>query len=415
VYDLTEFQKIHPGGISRLRMSAGRDVTVLLETTHDHSVLEVLRRYRVGSLRVAEHPIFNQPNEFALTLRRRVKEHFKTTGQDPKYSPDILIRCLVPIFGIGGCYYLLYWNSTVRLSTIKTLITMVVWSWSYFAFTTYWVHDASHASLTHNPRVWDAMGTVYNFVMGFSDIVWFHRHVLGHHPYTNVQGVDPDISVEPFSITRFLPSQKWSPIYSIQHIYAPILYSLLTHFSKLQDILACLRQSTDMIPINPLSRSQLFVFWAGKVFFFTYRCLLPIIFSPSSTARVISTFLFSEIMLSWIAAFVFESNHVVGDVLWVQPPKEGNFTIDWVQMQIETAQDYGHGSWITTFLTGSLNYQVVHHVFPQINQKYYPEIADIVRSTCREFGIKYRVRDSFFQALGDHLLLLKRMGLDKKP
>lgn len=41
--------------------------------------------------------------------------------------------------------------------------------------------------------------------------------------------------------------------------------------------------------------------------------------------------------------------------------------IDWTQMQIETTQDYGHDSLITTLLTGSLNYQAVHHIFPQVS------------------------------------------------
>ena len=185
--------------------------------------------------------------------------------------------------GIAFCYYGVYWNEAVRQSVLRTAVLMLVWSWSYFGFTIYWVHDASHASFTHSPWVWDSMGIIYNFVMGFSDKVWFYKHgicvssrcgldlelidilVLGHHPYTNIVGVDPDISTEPFSITRFLPSQEWLPLYSFQHIYGPALYSLLTHFSKLQDIFAYTSLTNDQIPMNPFTTSDKFIFWGGKV------------------------------------------------------------------------------------------------------------------------------------------------------
>lgn len=57
-----------------------------------------------------------------------------------------------------------------------------------------------------------------------------------------------------------------------------------------------------------------------------------------------------------------------------------------------TSQDYGHGSWFWTVFSGSLNYQVVHHLFPGINQYYYPKIAPLIMHTCAEFGITYHVK-----------------------
>lgn len=52
----------------------------------------------------------------------------------------------------------------------------------------------------------------------------------------------------------------------------------------------------------------------------------------------------------------------------------------------------------------------LHLTQSQVNQAYYPEIAGIVRKTCSEFGVKYRIRDSFIEAAGDHLQLLKKLG-----
>lgn len=75
-------------------------------------------------------------------------------------------------------------------------------------------------------------------------------------------------------------------------------------------------------------------------------------------------FFVTEALLSWMAAMVFEANHVVEDVAWHVADENNQIAADWVQIQIESAQDYAHNHWWTTFLTGSLNYQVVHHIFP---------------------------------------------------
>jgi len=36
--------------------------------------------------------------------------------------------------------------------------------------------------------------------------------------------------------------------------------------------------------------------------------------------------------------------------------------------------------------------QVVHHIFPGINQYYYPQIAPIVKQACKEFGVPFNVK-----------------------
>lgn len=35
---------------------------------------------------------------------------------------------------------------------------------------------------------------------------------------------------------------------------------------------------------------------------------------------------------------------------------------------------------------------MIHHLFPGINQYYYPAIAPIVKETCKEYGVPYNVK-----------------------
>lgn len=54
--------------------------------------------------------------------------------------------------------------------------------------------------------------------------------------------------------------------------------------------------------------------------------------------------------------------------------------------------------------------QVEHHLFPGISQYYYPEIAPIVKQTCKEFNIPFRYENTFAAALLEHFKYLKQMG-----
>ena len=61
-------------------------------------------------------------------------------------------------------------------------------------------------------------------------------------------------------------------------------------------------------------------------------------------------------------------------------------------------------------LSGALNHQTTHHLFPGVSQYYYPQITPIIRKTCQEFGVRYNYKETFSQALGAHFLHLKSLG-----
>lgn len=61
-------------------------------------------------------------------------------------------------------------------------------------------------------------------------------------------------------------------------------------------------------------------------------------------------------------------------------------------------------------LTGALNHQVAHHLFPYVLQSYYPLITPIIQETCAEFGIKYNCEANLFQVIRNHIKYLFEMG-----
>lgn len=89
------------------------------------------------------------------------------------------------------------------------------------------------------------------------------------------------------------------------------------------------------------------------------------------------------------------------------------FKDEWALTQLKTTVDYAHGDKIYTLLSGALNYQTTHHLFPGVSQYHYPAIALIVRKTAKEFGYPYFVLPSFWAALSCHFKQLETMGFDK--
>jgi len=83
---------------------------------------------------------------------------------------------------------------------------------------------------------------------------------------------------------------------------------------------------------------------------------------------------------------------------------------EWAIAQILTSVDYGHNSFFQTFLSGALNYQTIHHLFPGVSQYHYPAIAPIVIDVCKKFKVPYNVLPSFKDAIGAHVEYLYKMG-----
>jgi fatty acid desaturase (delta-4 desaturase) len=67
--------------------------------------------------------------------------------------------------------------------------------------------------------------------------------------------------------------------------------------------------------------------------------------------------------------------------------RETGKPVCWYKAQVETSSTYG-GS-LAGALTGGLNLQVEHHLFPRMCSAYYPIIAPTVRAVCKKHGVRY--------------------------
>lgn len=69
-------------------------------------------------------------------------------------------------------------------------------------------HDANHGAYSKNSWLEYTLGTTLD-VIGASSFMWKQQHVVGHHTYTNVEGLDPDIRVKDPDVRRVSQHQPW--------------------------------------------------------------------------------------------------------------------------------------------------------------------------------------------------------------
>ena len=82
----------------------------------------------------------------------------------------------------------------------------------------------------------------------------------------------------------------------------------------------------------------------------------------------------------------------------------------WADLQMHTTANFATKNKLVNFLSGGLNFQIEHHLFPTICHVHYPEISEIVKSTAEEFGIPYLENKTFSNAIASHFSTLKRFG-----
>jgi fatty acid desaturase len=62
--------------------------------------------------------------------------------------------------------------------------------------------------------------------------------------------------------------------------------------------------------------------------------------------------------------------------------------LDYLRRQVLTSRNV-HGGWFTDLLLGGLNYQIEHHLFPNMPRASLPRAQRIVRKYCAELNIPY--------------------------
>lgn len=272
------------------------------------------------------------------------------------------------------------------------------------------MHDANHGSYSSNATLNKILGYTLNLIGGHS-LTWKVQHNVMHHTYTNVYGLDEDIEDKP--ILRLSPDGKLWKIHRYQHLYAPLLYALATIswilWKDFKALAAYNKEGkTQDLGHNPVS--EFIILTVTKIAYWGIFFVMPLVFLSYAWWIPVLGFFLMHVTAGIIMTVVFQLAHVVEKTDHFQPNEEGNIENVWAIHQMATTANFARKNKFISWFVGGLNFQVEHHLFPNICHVHYPEIAKIVKSTADEFDIPYLEYNTFTGALASHFKTLYRLG-----
>lgn len=251
---------------------------------------------------------------------------------------------------------------------------------------------------------------------------WAHEHNQLHH-YNTGQQEDPDIVERNawFIRHRNMPrvckwllggllvmSWKWS-------YYAPNTFFALKQHRKIH---AQSREQAKADPVPSMGAVKRWIIPGEKVWLpvsawgveYWLRCVLPYgllrfglvpaLFLPLGTAAwlaVLVNTLLAEVVANAITFLTIAPNHT-GDDLYrfdSRPKSRAEFYLQ----QCAGSVNYPGGSDLRDFLQGYLNYQIEHHLWPDLPLLKYRQAAPRLKAICRRHGVPY-IEESVFRRFG---------------
>ncbi len=271
------------------------------------------------------------------------------------------------------------------------------------------MHEGGHQSFSRYKWVNNLSAYCLN-VMGGNAMFWKIKHNINHHTYTNIEGMDHDIEVEPFM--RLHQSQPRYWMHRFQHIYWVILYGgTYLSWIFIDDFVKYFTGNVATGTENKKWKAkEHLIFWGTKITYLFLYIGLPIAYAglwPALIGFGIMTF-----SCGLCIGIVFQMAHVVEHTAFPEPHADSNkIEQEWAIHQVQTTANFGTGSKVLSWFLGGLNFQVEHHLFPKISHVHYPAINKLVKETCEEFNVTYLEYPTLLKAFYSHLLYIKRMGI----
>jgi linoleoyl-CoA desaturase len=346
--------------------------------------------------------------DFVATLNKRVNDYFKTHKISRHANPEMVIKTIV-MFGLYFIPYFLIVTSTVTgAAWLIALVIVMGIGLSGIGLSV--MHDANHGAYSHIPWVNTTIGYSLNLV-GANAFNWKMQHNVLHHTYTNIHDEDEDIS--PRGVLRLSPHSEWKHMHRYQFIYAWLLYGLMTIvWMVAKDFMRIVHyQKTGLAKKHKANiRHEWSILIATKLVYVGYIFVIPLLFTSLAWWHILLGIFMMHYLAGFMLAIIFQPAHVIEGTDYPLPNEDHALENNWAVHQLMTTTNFGNNSRWFSWYVGGLNFQIEHHLFPNICHVHYRKIAGIVKETALEFDLPYKSARTFMGALAGHARLLKQLG-----
>jgi fatty acid desaturase len=241
-------------------------------------------------------------------------------------------------------------------------------------------HDAAHRQIFLSCRANEWAGLINGTLLGGLSYGWWHSKHTKHHANPNKQDKDPDVASGVVAFTPQARAQRRGIAAILADRQGYFFFPLLL----LEGLNLHVRSVQRIVGREPMKRrwweiSFLAVRLGG------YVTVLMLVLSPGKAAA------FLGVQLGLYGLYMgcaFTPNHTGMPIV---PP---NLKIDFLRRQVLMSRNV-NGGWVIHFLLGGLNYQVEHHLFPNMPRPNLRHVQPLVRQTCDTHRIAYTEKSLF--------------------
>lgn len=317
-------------------------------------------------------------DNISLTMLRR---EFARRGWYEKATGKVVLEMLLKLFLAAGgmLVFVTVANPLVRLFGI-----MISTAGSIGVGTS--THTSSHYATSE--RKWVNEWLTYfgfPFFLGFSATYWWQQHLSIHHPSPNVIGVDFDADLSPwFAVTEddLARSSGWRHFYykRLQWLAFPIAIALYGFNTQRLGLIHVLRALSD----SQRRKRAHFIDLGALLVHFLLTMVLPLFYF--GVKPVVAIYIIRVTLLGYATFFILGPGHLPAEAAYIRRDLKKE---DFLLSQTATTVNF-RTRFIGRFLCSGLEYQIEHHLFPNICHFYYPQVSVLVEQFCREQGLPYR-------------------------
>jgi len=386
-YDLNDFIDKHPGGKFILERTKGlEDITALFETYHAFSniekIQETLHKYEVKENIYNSKQVTEYTNDFT-NYRKLVKIVQETypNRKDIKANLQCVFNNSIIFSIFVYCFYICYFSNynLFYKSIIQVILATCELSMAFNL-----LHDASHYGISQYHYINNFFSKITNAFFLWNINGWFYHHVYYHHSYTGLEN-DPDCIIFNYDnlITQTIGKHNFI---NIIYIIFPGLYSVqgLSYFFL--NYTEEYNHYTKFFPKNKYNKYQ--------PLYDTFDLIIisvKLYFLYSSGLLQTFIHIFTINFLYYINIYPNHSSYETK----IENKYNGS---DWAKLQICNSGNFLIDNLWWTRIFGAINYQIEHHLFPNMSNIHYPVVSKIVQKYCKENNIPYVNKCTLYEA-----------------
>jgi fatty acid desaturase len=235
-------------------------------------------------------------------------------------------------------------------------------------------HDAGHRQIFRTRSANYIVGLLHgNLGIGLSYGWWVDKHNR-HHANPNHDGKDPDIDIGALAFTSMQARARTGRLARFIAGHQAYLFFPLLLLEAVQ-----LHKASVVALLRPGLRNRAWEAVALGVHVAAYLGATLLVLSP---VKAVLFIVVHQALFGLYLGCSFAPNHKG------MPVFSATDKLDFLRRQVLTSRNV-RGGWLVDFVLGGLNYQIEHHLFPNMPRPNLRHAQSLVRSFCERYSVPY--------------------------